>query len=167
MFWFIIIFAALLLIFGFLVMAVAIQGAPFVPTSRKKMAVIKRFACAQPKAKVADLGSGDGRLMVAIAKSGIIVHGYEINPGLIFISRLWIRLFGLQKKALVYNKSFWNVDLSSYDVVVVYGIDYIMERLEKKLLKELKPGTQVISNNFKFPNWEYREEKDRVFLYLK
>ncbi len=160
-------FAVILLIFGALVMFVAIQGAPFVPTSKKRTAIIKSFACSYSSAKVADLGSGDGRLMVAIAKSGIIVHGYEINPGLIFISRLWIRLLGLQKKALVYNKIFWYFDLSSFYVVVVYCIDHIMERLEKKLLKELKPGARVISNNFKFPNWEYREEKDRVFLYLK
>ena len=96
-----------------------------------------------------------------------MVYGYEINPGLVFISRIWVRLVGLKNKVFIYNKSFWTVDLSSYDVVVVYGIDYIMERLEKKLLKELKPGTRVISNNFKFPNWQYSKEEDKVFLYIK
>lgn len=169
--WFIfialIVFVIILLVFAFLVVAVAIQGAPFVPTGRKKMAIIKRFASIKPEGKVADLGSGDGRLVIAISRSGTKIDGYEINPGLVFISRLWIRLLGLRGKASIYSKSFWNVDLSSYDVVIIYGIDYIMERLEKKLFKELKPGARVISNNFKFPNWKYREKDDKVFLYVR
>jgi hypothetical protein len=74
---------------------------------------------------------------------------------------------GLKNKAHIYNKSFWNVNLSSYDVVVIYGIDYIMERLEKKLLKELQPGTRIISNSFKFPNWDYLEKKNDIYLYIK
>jgi ribosomal protein L11 methylase PrmA len=101
--WFILaplfIFIIILLTFAFLIVAVAIQGAPFVPTTRKKIEIIKNFACFKPEIKIADLGSGDGRLTIAIAKNKAIVHGYEINPFLILISRLWIKFTGLKNTA--------------------------------------------------------------------
>ena len=60
---------------------------------------------------------------------------------------------------------FWNTDVTSYDGIVVYGIPYIMQRLEEKLKKELKPGARVVSYSFPFPNWEPTAKEKAVYLY--
>ena len=114
---------------------------------------------------MADLGSGDGRILIEFAKKGAIAEGYEINPVLVFIARMKIRRLGLEKKARVFWKSFWREDLSQYKVITVFGIDYIMKRMEKKLYKELSRGSRIIVNLFPFPNKKYKLKKDGVYLY--
>ena len=108
---------------------------------------------------MADLGSGDGRILIEFAKKGAIAEGYEINPVLVFIARMKIRRLGLEKKARVFWKSFWREDLSQYKVITVFGIDYIMKRMEKKLYKELSRGSRIIVNLFPFPNKKYKLKK--------
>lgn len=115
--------------------------------------------------KAIDLGSGDGRLVIALAKKGIEAHGYEINPFLVWLSRNNIKRVGLEGEAFIHFKNFWYVDFSEFNVVTVYGISYMMKRLEAKLRKELKPGSRIVSNCFAFPNWPYFKKEDKVYLY--
>lgn len=100
-----------------------------------------------------------------MAKKGAIVHGYEVNPILVWRSRNFIKNAGLEKKAFIHWKSFWGEDLSKFDVITVYGITYIMEKLEKKLQSELKPGTRVVSNYFTFPTWKPAKQDGEILLY--
>jgi len=169
-----------LLIFGIVVLLVLIaifylmlrpiiNGAVFFPTTSGNVEVIKRMAHAKSGERVADLGSGDGRILMAFAKDKIEICGYEIDPTLVWRSRRMIRKLGLQNYAKVFRKSFWRRNLSGFNVVIVYGIPYIMRRLERKLKRELKPGSRVISNIYQFPHWKPKEtnkEKD-VYLYIK
>jgi len=67
------------------------------------------FSKIKPGERMADLGSGDGRILIEFAKKGAIAEGYEINPVLVFIARMKIRRLGLEKKARVFWKSFWRV----------------------------------------------------------
>ncbi len=117
--------------------------------------------------KAVDLGSGDGRLVIAMAKLGVEAHGYEINPFLVILSKINIKRAGLDNKAFVYWGSFWQKDLSEFDIVVLYGISYIMKKLEVKLKKELKSGAKVISNYFMFSNWSPEKQDGNIYLYLK
>ncbi len=55
---------------------------PYFQTSRYRVATMVELAMAKPTDKAADLGSGDGRIVMAFAKTGIEVHGYEIDPTL-------------------------------------------------------------------------------------
>lgn len=141
------------------------RGAVFVPTSRAKVEVMMKLANIQPGVIAADVGSGDGRLVIAMARAGAIAHGYEINPLLVWWSRRRIRKVGLQDRAFIHRQDFWKVDFSQFSVVTVFGIGHIMRRLNKKLAAELKPGARVISYAFGFPNWtEIRRERG-VYLY--
>jgi hypothetical protein len=115
--------------------------------------------------RAVDLGSGDGRILVAFAEKGIAIDGYEINPLLVIYSYFLIKKRGLGKYAHVYWKSLWRVDLSQYDVIVVYGIPYIMEALEKKIQKEAKKEVRVISNMYTFPNLKRVKEEAGVRVY--
>jgi ribosomal protein L11 methylase PrmA len=141
-------------------------GAIYFPTTAHNVAVIKKFADAHPADTIADLGSGDGRIVVAFAKAGIEAHGYEINPFLVAQSRKEIRKAGLNGKAVIHQQSFWKADLSPYTTVIVYGFPHIMKPLEEKLLKELAPGAKVISNIYQFPNLTEAKSENKVRLYV-
>lgn len=141
------------------------RGPFFVPTRRKHVPRIIEMLRIKAGEKVADLGSGDGRLLVAIAEAGGEAHGFEHNPFLVWRARQTLRKRGLEHRAFVYRKNFWDVDLSRYDAVVVYGIPYIMGRLERKLRAELRAGARVVSYSFRFPNWEPVKTDKRVYLY--
>ncbi len=154
---------------GFFVFSVVafIIGAPFVPTGGKRLRKMLEFAGVMPGQKVADLGSGDGRLVIAFAKAGAEAHGYEINPLLVLYSNILIFKSGLRGKAHIHLKSFWGEDLSLYNTITVYGISHIMERLEQKFSTELNPGARVVSNSFRLPSWLYSRQEDGVYLYEK
>lgn len=142
-----------------------LSGAPFVPSKREAVDKILRASAVVPGEKTADLGSGDGRIVIAMARAGAEAHGYEINPLLVWWSRGDIRKAGLEGKAFIHLGSFWKADLSAYRVVTVFGISHIMRRLESKLRKELKPGARAVSNAFQFPTWNLARNEDAVFVY--
>ncbi|HEX9503161.1 MAG TPA: 50S ribosomal protein L11 methyltransferase [Patescibacteria group bacterium] len=140
------------------------KGAPFVPTDKLTLERMIMLAEIKPGEKLADLGSGDGRIIIAAAKAGAIAYGFEINPLLVLWSRYKIKKAGLADRAFVHWKSFWRVDFTPFDVVMLFGITGIMARLGQKLKAELKPGSRVISNIFKFPNWS-GEKVGAVIVY--
>jgi cyclopropane fatty-acyl-phospholipid synthase-like methyltransferase len=141
------------------------KGIFYVPTDRKKLNKMIEFARVRNGEKAADLGSGDGRLVIALAKMGAEAHGYEINPLLVILSRINIRRMGLSGKAFAHWKNFWKEDFREFDIITVYGFSYMMTKLEKKLKSELVPGARVVSNSFHFPNWPASKEENKVFLY--
>jgi cyclopropane fatty-acyl-phospholipid synthase-like methyltransferase len=154
---------ALIIFFG-LVLYYLRNGAIPLGTQTNQVERIVRLAKIHPGMKIADLGSGDGRLVIAFAKAGAEAYGYEVNPVLFLWSYLKIQKY---KNAHIYLQSFWSADLSKYDTIIVFGISHIMARLEVKLQKELKPGSRVISNIFKFPNWQPTHSENGVHVYEK
>lgn len=142
-------------------------GAFFAKSRQKEAEKMILFSRIKPGEKVVDLGSGDGSLVIAMAQEGAEAHGYEINPFLVWLSRKNIKNKGLEGKAFIHLKNFWLVDFSEFNAVTVYGISYIMKRLEGKLQKELKPGSRVVSNYFTFPGWQHQKKEDNVYLYVK
>ncbi|NTW13488.1 MAG: class I SAM-dependent methyltransferase [Candidatus Moranbacteria bacterium] len=140
-------------------------GAPYVPCKEENRELIRTMI--REKKRVLDLGSGDGRVVADLAAENETVHGYEINPFLVWKSRTTLRKAGLSGKTRIFRRNFWNCDLGEYDAVCVYGISYMMERLEKKLLSELPAGATVVSVGFRFPNWQPVRNEGAVWLYEK
>lgn len=158
----------LVLLFAiFILLRPIVSGAVFYPTSDENAGIMLQLAGVKPNERAVDLGSGDGRIVIALARAGAEAHGYEINPFLVRKSRRAIQEAGLDKKALVHCRSFWRETFSSFDVVAVYGIPPIMGKLEKKLRRELKPGARVVSNTFQFPSWIPERSLGAVYLYVK
>jgi hypothetical protein len=104
-----------------------------------------------------DLGCGDARFLVALKKKfpNIKATGYELAWWPYLNAKQIIRRSRLNID--LKRQNFYNVRLSEVDVIFCFLIHSIMPRLEKKLQKELKPGAQVISYGFKFPNWRPKE----------
>ena len=151
--------------FNFL--SVAMKGAFFAPSGKVLTDKMVALAEIKPGDRVLDLGSGDGSQVVALAKAGAVAYGYEINPILVWWSRHKIWKAGLRGKAFIYRKNFWKTNLSDFDSIIMFGVYYMMPKMEEKLQKELKPGTKVISHYFTFPNWKPKKSLDNVHQYVK
>ncbi len=143
------------------------KGAPFAASTPSKIKKIIKLAGDLNGKKVVDLGSGDGRIVMALAQAGAEAHGYEINLPLVILSRLRIKKAGLTNKAFIHRQNYWQINLGDYDAVVFFGVWYIMKKLEKKLAAELKPGAIVISNFCSLPSWQILKQEDKIFIYKK
>ena len=154
----------ILIIFCLYTVYAFITGAPFVPTARKRVRKMIALSGLKNGQTMMDLGSGDGRIVFQAAKSGAQAIGIEINPILYYWSLL------KKKLRRAHNASFkrmnlWDVDLSDVDVLTLFFIYPKMESLGKKIKKEMKPGTCVVSYAFRFPGWQYEKNDGKIYLY--
>ncbi|MEK7648739.1 MAG: class I SAM-dependent methyltransferase [Patescibacteria group bacterium] len=142
-------------------------GAPFVPSRKASVEDMLRLANIKPGQRSADLGSGDGRIVCAFASQGADAVGYEINPMLAWYSRLKMGRKRFSGSAQAIIGDFMQHDLSGYDVITAYLMPAFMVKLEPKLLRELKPGSRVVSNSFIFPHWKPIAHEGHVYVYEK
>ncbi|WP_103076978.1 methyltransferase domain-containing protein [Petrotoga mexicana] len=149
----------------FWVIPFSLKGAIFDPSRKRDVEKMVNMAEIKGDEISVDLGSGDGRVVIAFAEKGAQAHGFEINPFLVLISRINIRRAGLKGKAFIHWKNFWKADLSKFDIITVFQVDFAMNELENKLKKELKPGSKVISNQWTFPNWKYSKYENGIYVY--
>jgi len=162
-------FSIIQLLFALLIFFLTIAfvtGAPFVPSTKPTASSMIRLAHLKPGMTVYDLGSGDGRLLFLAAKEGGAAIGFEINPFLVVFS--WIKKMASKERDRIGIRwqNFWQADFSKADVVFVYLLPWKMEKLAKKLQKELKPGSLVVSNSFIFPKWKILREDQRNHVYV-
>jgi hypothetical protein len=106
-----------------------------------------------------------GGFSLACVYSRSISHGRSVLH-LVAQSRRWLQAPKYLSSTDFVLQDLWNVQLEDVDVVAVYGLDPIMNELGKKLQKELKPGSVVLSNVFSFPNWRQSPlSSNGVFVY--
>lgn len=142
-----------------------IGGAPYAPTKPKTVAAMIQRLNIQPGDKAVDIGSGDGRLVIALAKAGAEAHGYETNPFLVWWSRYLIRRSGVQDRACIHRESFWDISFSSFSIVTLFGMTHIMERLSEKFRNELPSNATIAVNTYTLRNWEPDSVSDGIYLY--
>ena len=140
-------------------------GASYEPSRKRVVKQMISFAKPGKQNKLAELGSGDGKIVIEFAKMGVESHGYEINPILVLWSRYKIKKLKLQDKAFIHWKNFWKEDLSKFDIITIFQFKHLMKPLEKKLKKELKKDSIILSNIWKFPNLKPIKESNKVYMY--
>lgn len=148
----------------FLILSVWI-GAVYVPSTNWAIEEMLDLAKVKKGEKAVDLGSGNGAVLIALAKRGVEAHGYEINPLLVVWSRFLIWKSGLWGKAHAHFGSFFRADLSSYDVITIFVVPYIMKQVEKKVYSDAKKGTRVVVETFPFPRKKPAKKTKSVYLY--
>lgn len=139
-------------------------GAPYVATERDRVERMLDLAQVGPGTAFADLGSGDGRLVIAAAKRGAQAVGYEINPLLVYLARRAARKAEVARSATFVCGNFRSIDFAPFEVVSVYGVSSLMRVLETKFEHELKPGARVVSNVFALPHW-IGQSDDGLYVY--
>lgn len=152
--------------FGSMLIPIFSGGGVYVPTPPDILGRMLHLACIGPEDVVVDMGSGDGRIVIASARAGAKRSiGYEIHPGLARLSNRNIKQAGLEDRACVFNQSMWGADVSKTSVIFLYQIPYAMERMKKLLESKLTPGSRVVSHAFQIPGWKPDTTEGNVFLY--
>lgn len=144
-----------------------INGAPYLPTAKEKIKKMLDLVELKPGQSLIDLGSGDGRILIAAAQRGARAIGYEINPILVLLTKHKIKKLGLEKQANIFWKNFWQVNFNQADVITIFGAAGIMAKLEKKFLQELKPGAKICSYAFSLPHFRLSKKEEGIYLYQK
>lgn len=139
---------------------------PFVATPVETVKLLIDILADSKDKKIVDLGSGDGRIVVELARKGFVVDGFETDEKLVARSRERIADLHIEQYAHIYPTDYWNNSLHKYSVVYIYGIPAIMGKLEEKLGEELQPGSIVISNVYRFPNWKPKKTIGTLHIYL-
>jgi SAM-dependent methyltransferase len=128
-----------------------------VPDVRSHPAVVLemlRLARVGPDDVVYDLGSGDGRIVIAAAHEfGARGVGIEIHPGLVEESRRRARWYGVAGRVRILEGDLFTADLREATVVTLYLSGELNRRLRPKLLAELRPGARIVSQQFDMGDW--------------
>lgn len=155
----------ILIIISFILLYSMLRGAPYAPLGKEKTNTLITLLDIKPGERAIDLGAGDGRIVIALAKAGAQAHGYEINPLLVFLGKQKIKKAGLQGKAHMHWGDIWGAQLTTYNIITVYLTAHIMQRIETKLQNETRPGTKIVVNYFKLPTWKPVRQLDTLYLY--
>ena len=105
---------------------------------------------------VMDLGSGDGRTVIAAARLGARAIGVEYDPQLVELSRAYAAAAGVAERATFVTADLFETDLSQATVVTMFLLPDLNARLRPRLL-DLEPGTRVVSNTWDLEDWEADE----------
>lgn len=157
----------LLFAFFFVYLCLAfVTGAPFVPSTPKTASSMIALSGCKAGENLIDLGSGEGRLVRLAAAKGAHAVGVEINPYLVWWSRIVSSFFRYPGTVRFIRGNFWSTNVTHADVVCVYLLPWKMERLEQKLRTECKHGARIVSNSFVFPNLPCIAKDETLHVYV-
>src|SRR5204863_4380425 len=143
----------------------------YVPTPQPVVDAMLELARVKRTDVVYDLGSGDGRIVITAAKKyGASGVGIEIDPALVKQARANAAAAGVSSRVRFVTRDLFTADLSKASVVTLYLLQSINERLRPKLVRELKPGTRIVSHVFNMgPEWPPEQAltvaRSRLFLW--
>jgi SAM-dependent methyltransferase len=100
-----------------------------------------------------DLGSGDGRNVIAAAKRGARAHGVEYNPDMVELAKRAAAKEGVADKATFSQGDMFEADISQANVMALFLLPDNMRRLTPKFLA-MKPGSRIVANAFGIDGWE-------------
>ena len=131
----------------------------FVPTPEEVVEAMLRLADVGKDDVVYDLGSGDGRIPITAARRfGARGVGIDLDPKLVAQATRSAQDAGVGDRVRFIEGDIFEADISSATVVTLYLLSSINERLRPKLLKELRPGTRIVSHQFRMGDWQPERE---------
>ncbi|KAF9805779.1 hypothetical protein SFRURICE_009411 [Spodoptera frugiperda] len=124
---------------------------PYVPATTEQLLGVSK-ALAGRSGRLLDVGSGDGRIVFTAAKLGFQADGVELNPWLVYYSRIAALMNPAYRGSKFYRRDLWKFDLKPYNNIVIFGVEQMMNDFEKKLITETNKGTVVVACRFPLPN---------------
>jgi hypothetical protein len=149
----------LILCFGF----VLAFGAPYLPTLDKQVRTALELAGLKRGQSLLELGCGDGKVLIAAAQRGVQVTGFELNPLLVVVCKL--RCWRYRQLVTVRWANFWTTTWPATDVIFIFGLPRIMQRLDAKIDHDVTKPARLVSFAFAIPNRKPTAERDGVFRY--
>lgn len=146
-------------------------NAPYVETPPEVVLAMLKAAQVKPDDVVYDLGCGDGRIVIAAAqKFGARGVGVDLYPGHVAEARRKAREAGVAGRVEFRQQDLFDTDLGQATVVTLYLLPEVNLELRPKLLRELKPGTRIVSHAFDFGDWkpdkQFEVNGNKVFLWV-
>lgn len=128
----------------------------FVPTPQPVVEAMLKVAKVRKGDVLYDLGSGDGRIPITAAQKFGITRGtgIDINPERIKEANENLAKAGVGDRVRFINADLFESDLSDATVITLYLLPSLNLKLLPKLLKELKPGTRIVSHAFDMGTWK-------------
>jgi tRNA A58 N-methylase Trm61 len=127
---------------------------PFIPTPEDIIPKMLSFASVKAGETVFDLGSGDGRILIAAARDfharGV---GVETRKRLVIACRKKVNEMGLSGQVTISCRSFKKVSLRKADVLALYLSSYVLNQLVPKFSSELRSGTRIVNFDYEIPGW--------------
>ncbi len=124
----------------------------WVPTPEELVEKMLDMAKVTPQDIVMDLGSGDGRNVIAAAKRGARAIGVEFNPDMVALSRQRAKEAGVSDRATFIEGDMFEADVSKATVLALFLLPSNLDKLAPKFLA-LKPGTRIVNNTFNVTGW--------------
>ena len=141
----------------------------YVPTPQDVVDGMLDLAKVTSSDVVYDLGCGDGRIVVSAAKRGAKAVGIDIDPQRIMEARANAKAAGVEGRVQFLEQDLFTADISQATVVTLYLLPSLNEKLRPKLMKDLKPGTRIVSHAFDMGEWQPEQSADvngrRVYLW--
>ena len=143
--------------------AVVLFGAPYVPTLKPQVKTALELANLKSGQTMLELGCGDGKVLIAAAKKGINIVGYELNPLLAIIA--WLRTRRYRRQVKVIWGDFWRKPWPEAEAIFTFLLPKYMEKLDKKVIRYDHKPVKLVSFAFTIPNKQKTIEKNGVYLY--
>jgi precorrin-6B methylase 2 len=125
----------------------------WVPTPPELVEAMLNLAKVTPQDFVMDLGSGDGRNVIAAARRGARAVGVEFNPKMVELSRRTASTAGVGDKATFVEGDMYEADISKASVLALFLLPSNLNKLQEKFLA-LQPGSRIVNNTFFVEGWE-------------
>lgn len=143
---------------------------PYVPTVPEVVKAMLDLAQVSKNDTVYDLGCGDGRIVIAAAKEyGARGVGVDINPERIAEAQANAKSAGMGDRVKFVEGDLFDANIRDATVVTLYLLPGINLKLRPKLLKDLKPGTRIVSHSFDMGDWKPEKQQDieyrRIYLW--
>ncbi|MFD1712307.1 class I SAM-dependent methyltransferase [Ottowia sp. GY511] len=132
----------------------------WIPTPDVQVNRMLRLAQLTPQDFLIDLGSGDGKIVIAAAREGAQGLGIEYNPDMVQLSRRLAAQAGVGERARFEKADIFESDFSRATVITMYLLPHLNLRLRPRIMA-LKPGTRVVSHEFRMGRWQ-PDETSRV-----
>jgi len=128
---------------------------PYLPSTSVAVDEMLRLADVGPSDLVVDLGSGDGRVVIAAARDyGARGLGIEIDSKLVEESQANARQAGVADRVIFRHGNVLTADYKAATVVTLYLLPALVNKLKPRLLAELKPGTRIVAHDYGFSDWK-------------
>jgi SAM-dependent methyltransferase len=157
------------------------QQAPFITTPPAVVARMLALAGTGADDFVIDLGSGDGRIVIHAAKAhGARGLGVDLDPKLVALATENAARAGVGEHVRFEVRDALRTELDGASVVTLYLLPFLLERLQPRLLADLKPGSRIVTHAFALASWPYdrmetvrlpqrhegQGDSSRIFLYV-
>jgi len=126
---------------------------PYVPTPQSVVDRMLEIAGVHPGDYVIDLGSGDGRIVIAAAKKGAFGHGVDLDPERVSEAKENARKAGVDNRVVFLQQNIFDTDIRQASVITMYLLPDVNRKLRPRLFDMLEPGTRVVSHSFTMGEW--------------